>query len=106
LKKIIPIFLLVTICLSHLNIIDAVVHFSARYKAANQQKGKEMPAEKETEKEAKEKAGEDEKLLHRNCLAAVTRFNMSNREKLICYRTILQKHPYREDDTEPPKALL
>jgi hypothetical protein len=96
---------LVTICLSHLNIIDAVVHFSARYKAANLQKDKEVPAEKETEKEAKEKAGEDEKLLQKNCLAAITRFNMLNREKLICYRTILQKHPYQEDDIQPPKLL-
>lgn len=104
LKKIVPIFLLVLICASHLNILDAVGRLSAKCKAEHLQKGKESPMDEESSKEAKEKMGEDEKLFTKVVTVTPVQFNMSNRDKYICVCTMLHKQPYQEADLQPPKA--
>lgn len=96
--------LLVVICINHLNILDTVWQFSAKCKAEHLQKGKESPIDEESGKEAKEKIGEDEKLLTKAPSTTLVQFNLSNRDKHVCVCTMLHKHPYQETDIQPPKA--
>lgn len=103
LKKIIPIFLLVVICINHLNIIDAVGHFSAKYKAGLLMKGKDMQAEKETEKESKEKSGEEEKFLHKSQFFAASSLIARAGKQPAAYLSLLYENPCHEKDIQPPK---
>jgi hypothetical protein len=108
-KKIIPIFLFAIICINHLNIIDAVLHFSARFNKENVKLGKSLleGKESEPEKETKEKAKttEEEKFLQKNHNLTAYQFQLPGKDKNICFNTTLNKHPYTEDDIQPPKAV-
>ena len=104
-KKSIPLFLFVIICISHLNIFDAAANFGARYKKENTQTNS-FPVEEEpdTQKEkGKEKSEEQEKDLNRNTII-ISQFQLSDKDKFICYSTKLNRHPYKDDDIQPPKA--
>jgi len=108
LKKIIPIFLLFIICINHLDIIDAAMGFRATYKKENSQTTKNFPSNEksETEKEnkGKEKIEEQEKYFRTNHSIAA-QFQLSDKDKYICFSTKLNIHPYQEDDIQPPKAV-
>jgi hypothetical protein len=95
---------LAIICINHLNILDAVWELNAKCKAEHLQKGKELPIDEETGKEAKEKMGEDEKIFTKAGPMALVQYSLSNRDKYICICTMLHKHPYQETDLQPPKA--
>jgi hypothetical protein len=107
-KKIIPIFLLAIICINHLNIIDAVLRCSARLNKENVKLGKSLPEDKEseTEKETKEKekTTEEDKFFQKNNHTAY-QFQLPGKDKHTCFNTALNKHPYTEDDTQPPKTV-
>lgn len=108
-KKAIPFFLLIIISLSHLNIIDSVMPFSARDKKENSKPGKDFTdnEERETEKEnkGKDKTAENEKFLGKHI------YNSSNQHKLLAksqfawYKTMLNIHPYQDDEVQPPNAV-
>jgi hypothetical protein len=108
-KKIIPIFLFAIICINHLNIIDAVLRCSARFNKENVKLAKALREDKEseTEKESKEKEknAEEEKNFQKNHSLAVYNFQLPGKDKHTCFNTSLNKHPYTEDDTQPPKAV-
>jgi hypothetical protein len=93
----------VVISISHLNIIDAIVHFSARYKTALLEKCKDMPAEKETEKDTKEKNNEEEKMLQKSHFFSATIPGIQVGEQYFCYCCKLYKNPCHEKDIQPPK---
>jgi hypothetical protein len=106
-KKIIPIFLFAIICINHLNIIDAVLRCSARFNKENVKLGKSLPVDKEseTEKETKEKTAPEEKFLQKNNNLTAYQFHLPGKDKHICFNTALNKHPYTEDDIQPPKSV-
>lgn len=101
--------LLIIICINHLNIVDAIIDFSARYKKENTKTTKNFPAdeESETEKEnkGKEKIEEQEKYYPRNIHIITSQFQLSDKDKFICFSTKLNRHPYQEDDIQPPQAV-
>jgi len=109
LKKIIPIFLFIIVCFNHLNIIDAVIDFSATYKKENSPVTKNVPfdEESETEKEnkGKEKSEEQEKYYSRVNYFTTSQYQLSARDKFICFNTRLNIHPYQDDEIQPPKAV-
>ncbi|MES2777073.1 MAG: hypothetical protein V4722_23045 [Bacteroidota bacterium] len=107
-KKIIPILLLLVISINHLNIIDAVLHYSACCQAAKDNNHqKDFPADEETEKggAAKEKGEEQEKYYAGHNYLLTNKFQLSANARFICYSTTLNKHPYQDDDIQPPKAV-
>jgi hypothetical protein len=107
LKRIIPILLLLVISVNHLNIVDAVMHFNTRCHAANDKAQKDYPADEETEKNAqeKEKSEEQEKYYAGHNYQLTNRFHLSANHRFVCYSTLLNKHPYQDDDIQPPKAV-
>lgn len=81
--------------------------FGARYKKENIQ-NKNFPADEEsdTQKEKdKEKSEEQEKYYSRNHHIITSQFQLSDKDKFICYSTKLNAHPYQDDDIQPPKAV-
>jgi hypothetical protein len=107
LKKIAPIFLFLIICINHLNIIDAVMHFSAKHKKENNEVIKTFPLDEqsdaEKENKGKEKIEESEKYL--NSYHTLNQYKLAEKDKFICFATMLNKHPYKDDDIQPPKAV-
>ena len=108
-KKIIPIFLFIIICITHLNIISAVVNFSARYDKELNKLVKKMPTEKEDESEKenkiKEKVEEQENVFFRDHFFATNNFQLSDKDKFVCTNTKLNIHPFNDDVLQPPKAV-
>ncbi len=106
-RKIIPIFLFAIICINHLNIIDAVLRCSARFNKENVKLVKTPAENEESEKETKEKekTTEEEKFLQKNHNLTAYQFQLPGKDKNICFNTALNKHPYSEDDIQPPKAV-
>jgi hypothetical protein len=108
-KKIAPIFLFIIISINHLNILDAVMHFSAKYKQENSKLAKTIPAEEESDQEkenkGKENNVENEKYLGKNYATAYNQYKLPCKNYFIWFNTTLNKHPYNDDDTQPPKLL-
>jgi hypothetical protein len=103
LKKIIPLFLLLVICVSHLNIVDAL--YDLRYKKENLQSFKKFPADEESGSEKSndlKSKHEEEKFFH--SLMPFKGPSFSNTNTFFYYNTQLQLHPYQDDDIQPPKA--
>jgi len=106
LKLIVPILLLLVISFNHLNIINAVWCYNQTcHSDENEQK--DFPADEETEKEnsLKEKAEEQEKYYTGHGYLLTNKFQLPTNHKFICFSTILNKHPYQDDDIQPPKAV-
>jgi hypothetical protein len=90
------------VCISHLNIIDAIGHFSAKYKVADCEKAKqELPEENE----AKEKTGGEEKFCAKNYLSMAGLSGLLNLKKPICYHTMLQQQFWHDKDIRPPRLV-
>ena len=107
-KKFVPALLFIIICINHLNIIDVVVDFGARYGKENCKIVKAFAGDEEpdTEKEnkGKEKVEEQEKYYSKNNYSITNQYKLSDKDKFICYNTKLNPHPYQDDDIQPPKA--
>ncbi|MEO5891699.1 MAG: hypothetical protein ABIQ31_15735 [Ferruginibacter sp.] len=106
-KKIVPILLFIVICVSHLHIFDAIVDFNVLCKKENTQKSKDSSdkeSEPENEDKGKEKGEAQEKFYARNHYPITSQFQLPGKDKFICFNTKLNKHPYNEDDLQPPKA--
>ena len=108
-KKVIPIFLFIIICITHLNIISVVVNLSARYNKELGKLDKKALTEKDTETEkenkVKEKGEEQEKFYTRDQFLSSTNFQLSDKDKFICTNTKLNTHPFNDDVLQPPKAV-
>lgn len=105
-KKIIPIFLLIIICVNHLNIIDTIVHFSSRYYKDKAAKSVPIDEENEHQKDCKAKEkGEEEKYYQKSNYNNSNIFNLSNKDKFTCFSTRLHKYPYHEDEIRPPQYI-
>ncbi|MEO6452995.1 MAG: hypothetical protein ABIN97_02930, partial [Ginsengibacter sp.] len=92
---------------NHLNIIDAAMDFKIAYKRDKAQTTKNFPADEESENEkenkGKEKIEEHEKYYTNHIVTS--QFQLSPKDKFICFSTKLNIHPYSEDDIQPPKAV-
>lgn len=64
-----------------------------------------MPLEKETEKEAKEKNGGEEKYCSKDNFAATANYKLAGKGKYVQHYTLLLKNPYHDLDTKPPKLF-
>jgi len=84
------------------------MHFKAEYKKANAQTAKNFPAgeksEPEKENAGKEKTEEQEKFYSRHNHIITSQFQLSDKDKFICFSTRLNVHPYQDKDIQPPKA--
>ena len=65
--------------------------------------GKESETEKE--EKGKEKIEEQEKFYTRSNHLVTTRFELPSKDKFTCFNTRLNRHPYQEDDIQPPRPL-
>lgn len=85
------------------------MYFSATYNKEKTKAAKNFPVdeESETEKEikGKEKIEEQEKYYTKNNNITTSQFQLSDKDKFICFSTKLNKHPYQEDDIKPPQAV-
>lgn len=83
--------------------------FTARFKKETCQKTKSLSnsAESESEKEdkGKVKSEEQEKYFTRSIYQLKSNFQLSDRDKFICFNSMLNKNPYQDDDIEPPQAV-
>lgn len=73
----------------------------------NSKSQKDFPKDEETEKGCQEKEkGEDQVKYyssHHHLLSS--QFQLSANDKFVCFNTALNKHPYKDDDIQPPKAV-
>jgi hypothetical protein len=107
LKKIIPIFLFIIICINHLNIIDAVIKVSARYNLENSKAGKDFSTDEEStekESEGKEKIEEQDKYFTCANNNINKQYKLSAKDKYFYFNARLNAPPYLETDIQPPKA--
>lgn len=88
-----------------MNIIDAAINF-LDYKKNNSVKIFPGDEESETEKEdkGKEKIEEQEKYYTRNNHILYSQTLLWGKDKFICFNTKLNKHPYQDDDIQPPQS--
>ncbi len=95
------------ISVNHLNIIDAIVHYYTCFQIDNGKTQKDFLNDEETEKgnEAKDKTEEQEKYYTDNHYLLANKFQPSNCVQFVCYSTTLKKHPYQDNDIQPPKAV-
>jgi hypothetical protein len=57
------------------------------------------------EKETKEKdQTEEEKYFTKSSLVLIKLSQLSDKEKFICFSTLLNHHPYQDKELQPPKA--
>ncbi|MEJ7611834.1 MAG: hypothetical protein WKF88_11715 [Ferruginibacter sp.] len=104
-NKLSSIFFLLIICISHINILDVVsgiTHISKEIKAKhlNTDFG---DSEQEKENKGEEKIAE-EKFFPYHLNITGFQYNLSGKDRFICYTTRLNIHPFPEGDLQPPKA--
>lgn len=89
-----------------MHIFDSVIGFCARYKFEKTLDNKDFASDEksETEKENKSSDGK-EKYYSRNNYMITSQFQLTDKDKFICFSTKLNRHPYEEDDIQPPQAL-
>ena len=63
--------------------------------------------EPETEKDniGKEKIGEQEQYIPKHNYNTKSQFQLSDKDKFTCFSAKLNRHPYQEDDIQPPQAV-
>ena len=104
-KKFISGLLLLIITFNHLNLTDSMLLFSGTYHQDPVKKNFPVDEERETENEQKEKGKENEKYLGRISANIHPQYDLTGADHLTWYTTMLNKHPYAEDDIQPPKAV-
>ncbi len=105
-KKLITIFLFLTICLNHLNIVETIIDYCNNYNKENVKYSSSLSDEENSEKESKEKNQiEDEKYFSKGSFGLINYFELSDREKFFCFNTQLNLHPHQDQELQPPKAL-
>ena len=106
LKKLITIFLFLTICLNHLNIVETIIDYCNNYNKENVKFSSSLSDEENSEKETKEKDRiEDEKYFSKSSFGLINCFVLSDKEKFFCFSTQLKLHPHQDQELQPPKAL-
>ncbi len=90
------------IVVSHLNIVEVIAYFDATEKIAFNKNIKDTPIEEE--KESKEKEEEQKKIFDDNTSIINNQYILFNNHKFLCVNTVLNIHPYTEDEIQPPKA--
>ncbi len=98
--------MLLIISVNHLNILDAIMHYSTQWNVDNRMAKTDFPVDEETEKSTQEteKGEEQEKYYTGHNYQLTHRFQLSAYHRFICYSTLLNKHPYKQYDIQPPKA--
>ena len=98
---------MLVISVNHLNIVDAIIHYSIQWNENTGKAKTDFPLDEETEKstQEKEKSETQEKYDTRHNYQFTNRFHLSANHRFICFNTSLNKHPYQDDDIQPPKAV-
>ena len=88
-----------------MNILDVITGISVMSKDTKENRLKTDFGDSEQEKETKgeEKVSEG-KFFTGHSNDNSVQYNLSDKDRLICYKTRLNIHPFSEDDPKPPKA--
>ena len=106
LKKSITIFLFLTICLSHLNIVETIIDYCNNYNKENAKFSSSLSEEERSEKETKEKDKTDEeKYFPKIHSVLINCFNLTDKEKFFYFSTQLNLHPHQDQELQPPKVV-
>ena len=105
LKKIITLFLFIIICVSHLNIIDALIDVNTRYKKEKNALFKNLPSGEENDTEKENEGKSKEEKIFTNIFGSLEGPHFLNKNNFNSYRLPLNIDPYQDDDIQPPKAV-
>jgi hypothetical protein len=83
-----------------------LIDYGRLFNKENTQFSNSLSDEENSEKETKAKDQvEEEKYISRNPFVLINCFQLSDKEKFICFSTQLNRHPYQEEELRPPKAV-
>ena len=105
LKKIITIFLLGIISISHLNIIDTLIDINTKYKKENTSLFKNLPASEESDTEKENDGKSKEEKFITDLIGYQEDLRILNRNNFNLYKLPLIIDPYPDHEIHPPQAV-
>lgn len=82
-----------------------MIDYGHLFNKENTQFSNVLSDEENSEKETKAKDQvEEEKYFSRSHFVLINCFQLSDKEKLICFSTQLNRHPHQEEELRPPKV--